>query len=148
MWGNVFTRKFGCPVLIIRNRIHYGCLGTRHWSNDHVKLVFDSSINIVLVKTFPGIIERGITRFLFAIGSFIGTRDGSNSINPFSDDSYEFCEKWEFEIVNFLKYVTLKMWILSKMRLWKCEFCKIWYLQNVTFWMNWGFLPHCEFCEM
>ena len=45
----------------------------------------------------------------------------------------EFCEKWDFEIVNFVKkevyeivnFVkneTLKMWILSKMKFWICEF--------------------------
>ena len=46
----------------------------------------------------------------------------------------EFCEKWDFEIVNLVKNVILKMcilsknvilkmWILSKMGFWKCEFC-------------------------
>ena len=76
----------------------------------------------------------------------------------------EFCEKWGFEIVNFcvkrdfeivnfvkneiskmcfVKNETLKMWILWKMRLWNCEFCEKWDFQNVNFWINWGFLPHC-----
>ena len=35
------------------------------------------------------------------------------------------------------------MWILLKIRLWKCEFCEKWYFQNVNFWINWGFLPQC-----
>ena len=34
----------------------------------------------------------------------------------------EFCEKWDFENVNFVKNKTLKMWILCKMRFSKCEF--------------------------
>ena len=38
----------------------------------------------------------------------------------------EFCEKWEFEIVNFVKNEIFKMWILWKIRLWNCEFCEKW----------------------
>ena len=34
----------------------------------------------------------------------------------------EFCEKWEFKNVNFVNNETLKLWILWKMRFWKCEF--------------------------
>ena len=37
----------------------------------------------------------------------------------------------------------LKMWILWKMRLWNCEFCKNWDFQDVNFWINWGFVPQC-----
>ena len=33
-----------------------------------------------------------------------------------------FCEKWGFEIVNFVKNETLKMQILSKNEILKCEF--------------------------
>ena len=55
----------------------------------------------------------------------------------------EFCQKWDFENVNFVKNETLKLWILSKMRLCKCEFCQKWEFQNVNFWTNWGFLPQC-----
>ena len=36
----------------------------------------------------------------------------------------EFCEKWDFENVNFVKIEILKMWILWKLRFWKCEFCE------------------------
>ena len=35
------------------------------------------------------------------------------------------------------------MWILSKMRIWKCEFCQKWDFEHVNFWINWGFLPQC-----
>ena len=35
------------------------------------------------------------------------------------------------------------MWILWKIRFWKCEFCEKWYFQNVNFGINWGFLPQC-----
>ena len=35
---------------------------------------------------------------------------------------YEFCEKWDFENVNFVKN-----------RLWNCEFCEIWDFYNVNF---------------
>ena len=39
----------------------------------------------------------------------------------------EFCEKWDFEIVNFVKNETSKLWILSKMRFSKCDFLdKMW----------------------
>ena len=61
----------------------------------------------------------------------------------------EFCEKWDFEIVNFVKNEILKLWMLSKMRLWNCEFCEIWdfeivnFVKNKIFWTNWGFLPQC-----
>ena len=34
----------------------------------------------------------------------------------------EFSEKWDFENVNFVQNEALKMWILWKLRLWKCEF--------------------------
>ena len=36
----------------------------------------------------------------------------------------EFCQKWDFEIVNFVKQ---------------------WDFQNVNFWINWGFLLQCGF---
>ena len=45
----------------------------------------------------------------------------------------EFCEKWDFEIVNFVRNGTLKLWILRKTRLWKCEFCEIRDFKNVNF---------------
>ena len=45
----------------------------------------------------------------------------------------EFCQKWGFENVNFDKNEVLKMWILSKMTLWKCEFCEKWGFENVNF---------------
>ena len=48
----------------------------------------------------------------------------------------EFCEKCDFENVNFVKNVILKMWILSKMELWKCEFCEKWDFENVNFVKN------------
>ena len=47
-----------------------------------------------------------------------------------------------FENVNFLQNAILKMWILSKMRLWKreffekCEFCEKWGFENVNFVKN------------
>ena len=43
----------------------------------------------------------------------------------------EFCEKWDFEKVNFVKTTILKMWILRKMRLWKCEFGEKWGYENM-----------------
>ena len=45
---------------------------------------------------------------------------------------------------NSLKFDDGKMWILSKLRFWKCEFCQKWDFENVNFWMNWGFLPQCD----
>ena len=48
-------------------------------------------------------------------------------------------EKWDFENVNFDKNVILKLWILSKMRPWKCgfcqkcELCEKWDCENVNF---------------
>ena len=66
-------------------------------------------------------------------------------------ENCEFCEKWDFENVIFVKNETLKigkwgfenvnfvendilkMWILSKMRFWKYEFCEKWDFENVNF---------------
>ena len=48
----------------------------------------------------------------------------------------EFCEKWDFENVNFVNNETLKMWMLWKMRLWKCEFCGKLDLEIVNFVKN------------
>ena len=45
----------------------------------------------------------------------------------------EFCEKWDFENVNFVKNEILKLWILWKMRFWNCEFCEIWDFEIVNF---------------
>ena len=45
----------------------------------------------------------------------------------------EFCEKWDFENVNFVKNETLKM---CKMTLLKCEFCEKWDIENVNFVKN------------
>ena len=61
----------------------------------------------------------------------------------------EFCEKWDFRIVNFVKkkkkwyfrivnfvkIEILEMWILWKMRFQKGEFCKNWDFQYVNFWI-------------
>ena len=55
----------------------------------------------------------------------------------------EFCERWDFESVNFVKNETMKMWIFWKMRHWKCEFCEKWDIENVNFVKNWGCLPQC-----
>ena len=57
----------------------------------------------------------------------------------------EFCQKWDFENVNFVKNETLKLWILWKVRLWKCEFCEKWDFETVNFvkndilklWISW-----------
>ena len=42
-------------------------------------------------------------------------------------------EKWDFDNVNFVEYKILQMWILLKMRLWNCEFCKKLDFRNVNF---------------
>ena len=51
----------------------------------------------------------------------------------------DFCDKWDFEIVNFVTNETLKLWILWKMRLWNCEFCKIWDSEKANFDKKWDF---------
>ena len=48
----------------------------------------------------------------------------------------EFCEKWDFENVNFVENDILKMWILWKMRHWKSELCEKWDLEIVNFVKN------------
>ena len=45
----------------------------------------------------------------------------------------EFCEKWHFTIVNFVKNEVSKMWILWKMRFQKGEFCENWDFRKVNF---------------
>ena len=45
----------------------------------------------------------------------------------------EFCQKWQLENVNFVKNETLKLWILSKMILWNGEFCVKWDFEMVNF---------------
>ena len=59
----------------------------------------------------------------------------------------EFCENWDFKIVNFVTNETSEMWILSKMKFSKCEFCKNYYVQNMNFWINPDFCPSvmCKF---
>ena len=78
----------------------------------------------------------------------------------------EFCEKWDFENVNFANNEFLKMWILRimwKMIFWKCEFCEKWDFENVNFAKNgiskerirlkveifkmWIFLHNVDFCH-
>ena len=48
----------------------------------------------------------------------------------------EFREKGDFKNVNFVKTETLKMWTLSKMRLWKYEFCEKWDFEIANFVKN------------
>ena len=55
----------------------------------------------------------------------------------------EFCEKWEFENVDFVKNEIFQRWILWKIIFSKSEFCEKWYFQNGNFWINWGFLLQC-----
>ena len=56
----------------------------------------------------------------------------------------EFCEKWDFEIVNcmekcdfepmnFVKNENLNLSILWKMRIWTCEFCEKWEFEGENF---------------
>ena len=45
--------------------------------------------------------------------------------------------------MNFVKNDALKMWILSKMRFWKCEFCQKWGFQSVHFWIKCVILTQC-----
>ena len=59
----------------------------------------------------------------------------------------EFCEKLDFEIVNCVKNVTLKMWILSKIRFWKCEFCEKWDFEIVNFVKKKMWFWKCQFCK-
>ena len=63
--------------------------------------------------------------------------------------------KPNFSSKNFLEFDVWKMWILSKMRLQKCEFCQKWDFENVNFVKNEIFkmwilskmgLWNCEFC--
>ena len=56
----------------------------------------------------------------------------------------EFCGKWDFKNVNFVKNEILERWILRKLRLQKGEFCKTWDFQYVHYWINCGFLPQCD----
>ena len=63
---------------------------------------------------------------------------------------------WCLKNVKFVKNETFKLWILSKMRLWKCEFCEKCDFENVNFvknatlklWILWK-MPFwkCEFCQ-
>ena len=57
-------------------------------------------------------------------------------VDTFIDSESEFNEKWEFEIVNFVKNENLKWWILWKMRHRKNKFCQKWDFQNVIFVKN------------
>ena len=68
--------------------------------------------------------------------SFLCAHRGKNQlfIQNLMFEKCKFCEKWDFEHVNFVKNGTLKMWILWKMVLWKCEFCQKWDFQNMNFW--------------
>ena len=86
--------------------------------------------------------------FMFEKCEFCGKR-GPKSV------SFVKCEN--FEIVNFVKNEFLKMWILSKMNLFKkCEFCQKWVFENVNFVKNESLkmwilsqmsLWKCEFCQ-
>ena len=58
----------------------------------------------------------------------------------------EFCPKWGFENVNFVKNETFQLWIFLKMRFWKCEFCEKWGFQNVNF-VKIEVFKMCEFSE-
>ena len=51
--------------------------------------------------------------------------------------------KTNFLSRNYQHFDVWKMWILWKMRFWKCEFWEKWDFQNVNFRINWGFLPQC-----
>ena len=47
--------------------------------------------------------------------------------------------KTSFLSRNYQEFDAWKMWILWKMRLWKCEFCEKWDFKNVNFVKNWDF---------
>ena len=50
-----------------------------------------------------------------------------------------------FEKCEFFEKRVLKMWILWKMRLWKCESYQKSYFRNMNFWKYWGFFtPVCS----
>ena len=48
----------------------------------------------------------------------------------------KFLRTWWLKNVNFVKKETLKWWILSKMRLWNCEFCQKWDFEIANFVKN------------
>ena len=57
----------------------------------------------------------------------------------------EFCQKWEFQNVNFVKNEIIKMWILRKLWFLRSQFCKnwifgIWISRKLWF-------QKCEFCR-
>ena len=53
----------------------------------------------------------------------------------------EFCEKWYFRNVNFVKNELSKMWILWNWDLRNVNLVKNWDFQFVNFWIKYGFLP-------
>ena len=55
----------------------------------------------------------------------------------------EFCEKWDFRNVNFVKIEISELWILWKMIFQNGEFCKNWDFQCLNFWIKCGLLPQC-----
>ena len=57
----------------------------------------------------------------------------------------EFCEKCDFEIVNFVKNKFLKVWILWKLRFQKCEFCEKWDFESVNFEKNENLVKNVNF---
>jgi len=68
----------------------------------------------------------------------------------------EFCENWDFEIVNLVKNDIVKLWIWWKMRFWKCEFSEKWDFEIVNcvkidilkLWILWKLrFWNCEFGE-
>ena len=81
-----------------------------------------------------GTVECGIVETTFCVGHyFTWAHTGANpnflsKNTPFQ--KCEFCEKWDFENVNFVKIKILKLWILWKLRFSKCDF-----------WTKCGFSP-------
>ena len=53
----------------------------------------------------------------------------------------EFCGKWDFRNVNFVKIGILEMWILWKMSFQKCDFWKMWFSICEFLDKMWIFVP-------
>ena len=108
---------------------------SQFWQNSHVENLIFHKIHISKISFF--------TKFTFPKSHFCRIHPFKISLftkftmsKSCSCTKLTFIKKLSRIMVNFVKSEILKMWILWKIRLWKCEFCQNWDFQNVNFVKN------------
>ena len=106
-----------------------GKWGRNYQNLVHVGLILRLLMRFLLQKLVRRAKKSTVPRLVVSRGLWWGFY----SKNWYIGQKWEFCGKWDFRDVNFVKNEVSEMWTLWKMRFQECEFCDKWGFRNVNF---------------